>query len=210
MAWFLTFKTLLNLLSGDTIAIAQHQVTEEFADYPYLHPLEKMSNILNQELKNEIQNLDEDFVCQLGVENVVQNIFKRNFLKTPEPQEETRKLVLVFLQKIGFSEYGAFIIKNDFMNLDVVHYTNWNWVFAFLRLKLYPVEPLKVYPYCKETVGNWINIEGTDPPVNKSQFWENNDIQIINIDRLSLDKTLQQQIHGSGEPGNYFKSILIL
>jgi hypothetical protein len=198
LAWFFTFKTLLNLISGDTTGAAQHQETEEFANYPYLHPLEKLSNILNQELKNEIQNLDEDFVCHMGVENVVLTIFERNYLKT----SETQKVVLVFLQEIGFSENVATILQDNFMDPEIVHYTNWNWVFAFLRLKLYPVEPLQAYPYCKETVGNWINIEGTDPPVNKSQFWENNDIQIINIDRVSLDRTLQQQIHGSGEPGN--------
>ncbi len=179
----MTFKTLLNLLSGNSTGVAQHQKTEEFADYPYLQPLEKMSNILNQELKNEIQNLDEDFVCQLGVENAVQNIVKRNFLKTPEPQEETRELVIAFLQEIGFSEYGATVLKDNFMDPDAVQYTTWNWVFAFLRLKLYPVEALTDFPYSTGGVtGGWTNIDSTDPKVSRSQFWNKNIIEIRNVD----------------------------
>ncbi len=183
------------------------QVTEEFANYPYLHPLEKMSNILNQDLKNEMQDMDEYVLCHMGVENVVQNIVKRNFLKTLEPQEETQEVVFVFLQKIGFSEYGATVLKDDFMDPEVVHYTTWNWVFAFLRLKLYPVEPLQVYPYCQDTVGNWINIDNTVPPVKKGQFWNGNafPIQIKNIDLNSLNTTCQEEdkrMHREGK-SNY-------
>jgi hypothetical protein len=142
-----------------------------------------MSPILNQELKNEIQNLDEDFVCQLGVENVVQNIFKRNFLKTPEPQDETRELVIAFLQEIGFSEYGATVLKDNFMDPEAVQYTTWNWVFAFLRLKLFPVEALTDFPYSTGgATGGWTNIDSTDPKVSRSQFWNKNIIEIRNVD----------------------------
>ncbi len=146
----------------------------------------------------------------MGVENIVIKCFERNFLKTLEPQQDSA--LVVFLQKIGFSEYRATLLKDNFMSPQIIQYTSWNWVFAFLRLKLYHVKPLQDYPYCKETVGSWINIEGPDQPVRKGQFWNGNafQIQIKNIELNSLNSTCQEEdkrMHREGKSKPFLMNI---
>ena len=108
---------------------------------------EEWKYLLSQDLLEEMEDVDEEYRCHLGDRNIVLKMFERNFYAAREPQEDTQKVVLDYLKEIGFSDEGAKEMKEDFMDPSVVHYTMWNWVFAFLKLKLYPVVQLQEFPY---------------------------------------------------------------
>ncbi len=165
---------------------------------------EEWRYLLNTLVKEEMEEMDEEYRYHLGDENVVLNIFERKFLATTEPEEDTREVVFVFLTEIGFSEEGAKEIKDDFMDPSVVHYTMWNWVLAFLKLKLYPVVQLQEFPYYSSHIDKWAEV--TDPPISQGQFWNGIPIEIINLTSVNSNQffiTLEKELNANKAEGNF-------
>ena len=136
---------------------------------------------LSKEFQNQVLKFSQQYIDQIGLENVVVSLIWKNFSCIPEENE------LEHLHVIGFTKEGAASLES-FIEAKVTHYTLSNWLYLYLDVILHPKEPKSLsYPFSNGNKnGEWFNLE---PSITSGSGFVNTSerpLRCINVASLKM------------------------